>query len=123
MFNKIQVIISSFMALVVIIMAIIIVFSTISLSYTKSEYEDLLAESTNKYRMVNSMESSSTSIKYRKQLNYDISFEQLRLIMCIKEYITTYAESGTEDVKILSDLLSTFKESGMDPTITFRIYK
>ena len=89
MFNKIQVIISSFMALVVIIMAIIIVFSTISLSYTKSEYEDLLAESTNKYRMVNSMESSSTSIKYRKQLNYDISFEQLRLIMCIKEYITT----------------------------------
>ena len=73
MFNKIQVIISSFMALVVIIMAIIIVFSTISLSYTKSEYEDLLAESTNKYRMVNSMESSSTSIKYRKQLNYDIS--------------------------------------------------
>ena len=117
MFNKIQVIISSFMALVVIIMAIIIVFSTISLSYTKSEYEDLLAESTNKYRMVNSMESSSTSIKYRKQLNYDISFEQLRLIMCIKEYITTYAESGTEDVKILSDLLSTFKESGMDPTI------
>ncbi len=117
MFNKIQVIISSFMALVVVIMTIIIVFSTISLSYTKSEYENLLAESTNKYRMVNTMESASTSIKYRKQLNYDISFEQLRLIMSIKEYIATYEDSNSEDVKILSDLLSTFKESGMDPTI------
>ena len=65
MFNKIQVIISSFMALVAVIMTIIVVFSIISLSYIKIEYEDLLTESTNKYQMVSSMESSATSIKYR----------------------------------------------------------
>ncbi len=117
MFNKIQVIISSFMALVAVIMTIIVVFSIISLSYIKIEYEDLLTESTNKYQMVSSMESSATSIKYRKQLGYDISFEQLRLIMSIKEYIASYQESESEDVKLVNDLISTFKESGMDPTI------
>lgn len=117
MFNKIRVIMSGFMILVALILTIIIVFSTVSLSYTKSEYEDLLTESTNKYKMVNSMESSATSIKYRKQLGYDISFQQLKLIMSIKDYIATYEESGSEDVKIISDLLGTFKENGMDPTI------
>jgi len=105
------------MILVAFIMTIIIVFSTASLSYTKLEYENLLEESTNKYKMVNSMESSATSIKYRKQLGYDISFQQLKLIMSIKDYIATYKESNSEDVKIISDLLATFKESGMEPTI------
>lgn len=117
MFNKIQVIISSFMTLIAVIMTILIVFSVISLSYIKSEYEELLAESTDKYQTVSSMESSATSIKYRKQLGYDISFEQLKLIMSIKEYIAKYQESESEDVKLVSDLISTFKESGMDPTI------
>lgn len=117
MFNKIQVIISAFMALIAIILTVIIVFCVVSLSYTKSEYEELLSESTNKYRMVSTMESSATSIKYRKQIGYDISFEQLKLIMSIKDYISMYDKSGAEDVKIISDLLATFKESGMDPTI------
>lgn len=116
MFNKMRVIISSFMTIVAVIMTVIIVFSVGALSYTKSEYESLLTESTNKYRSVSTMESSATSIKYRKQLGYDIGYEQLKLIMLIKDYIATYEESQTEDVKLMIDLIATFKESGMDST-------
>ncbi len=116
MFNKIQVIISSFMALIAVIMTVIIVFSIVSLSYTKAEYAQLLDESTNKYQLVSSMESSATSVRYRKQLGYDISFEQLKLIMVIKDYIATYQENGTEDVELMKGLLASFKDEGMDPT-------
>ncbi len=116
MFNKIQVIISSFMALIAVIMTVIIVFSIVSLSYTKAEYAQLLDESTNKYQLVSSMESSATSVRYRKQLGYDISFEQLKLIMVIKDYIATYQENGTEDVELMKGLLTSFKDEGMDPT-------
>lgn len=116
MFNKIQVIISSFMALIAVIMTVIIVFSIVSLSYTKAEYAQLLDESTNKYQLVSSMESSATSVRYRKQLGYDISFEQLKLIMVIKDYIATYQENGTKDVELMKGLLASFKDEGMDPT-------
>lgn len=116
MFNKIQVIISSFMALIAVIMTVIIVFSIVSLSYTKAEYAQLLDESTNKYQLVSSMESSATSVRYRKQLGYDISFEQLKLIMVIKDYIATYQENETEDVELMKGLLASFKDEGMDPT-------
>ncbi len=117
MFNKIRVIISTYMIIIASILTVIVLFSLYSVNYTKKQYETLLTESTTKYKMVNTMEATATSIKYRKQLGYDIGFEQLKLIMLIKDYINIYEQDGTADVVLMQELINTFRESGMDPTV------
>ena len=117
MFNRIRGMLSFFMGIIAVTLTIITIITFVVAIYTRNEYENLLDESVNKYTLVNEMETSATNIKYRKTLGYDVGFEQLKLVMLIRQYSEQYLSDGTEDAVLMSDLLASFKENGMEPTI------
>ena len=117
MFNRIRGMLSFFMGIIAVTLTIITIITFAVAIYTRNEYESLLDESVNKYTLVNEMETSATNIKYRKTLGYDVGFEQLKLVMLIRQYSEQYLSEGTEDAILMKDLLASFKENGMEPTI------
>ncbi len=116
--QKIRFVISSFMAAVSLFLVLLIVVALLGAIHTKSEYKELLQETTGKYIAKNSIEKTSTGMKYRQLLGYDISFEQLSLIMQIRDYVNTYKVEGQtiEDVVLMENLLEEFRSSGLDMT-------
>jgi len=74
-------------------------------------------QSIDKYNFASSIETAATGMKYRGLLGYDIDFEQIKIIMQIKEYIENYADDGLEDVELMKNLIEEIKQNGMDTTL------
>ncbi|MBR1736085.1 MAG: HAMP domain-containing protein, partial [Firmicutes bacterium] len=118
-----------------LIFVLIIIISVAISQGIQSSYKKIVEEDMAKYKSMKTIETIAYDMKYRKMLGYDIGYQQLKLIMAMRNYLVEFedidfshgfdaalvdelsAQGKSDDIIAMCELLTRFQDKDMDTDI------